>query len=74
MLCLLSSLSGKHHTCVLLRERELISRAFPEAFWAFDCALVLWAIVKYGGDRLRATGPRPALFAANCKPHFPFCQ
>ncbi|KAI9634952.1 fungal-specific transcription factor domain-containing protein [Dioszegia hungarica] len=39
--------------------------AFPEAFWAFDCALVLWAIVKYDGDRLRATGPRPALFAAN---------
>ncbi|ORY25649.1 fungal-specific transcription factor domain-domain-containing protein [Naematelia encephala] len=39
--------------------------AFPELFWMFDCALVFWAVVKYGLDSLKSSELRSALFAAN---------
>lgn len=58
---------------VSLRVRcKLMSSAFPEAFWAFDCVLVFWAIVKHGSDAFQSGGLRSALFAANCKCPFSY--
>ncbi|WWC62694.1 uncharacterized protein I303_105291 [Kwoniella dejecticola CBS 10117] len=46
---------------------EFSRGSFAELFWTFDCALVVWAIVKYAPHQITKTnqGLRSALFAAN---------
>ncbi|WWC88487.1 uncharacterized protein L201_003398 [Kwoniella dendrophila CBS 6074] len=45
---------------------EFSRGSFAELFWTFDCALVVWAIVKYAPHQLSSsTGLRSALFSAN---------
>ncbi|WVR06415.1 hypothetical protein IAU60_003446 [Kwoniella sp. DSM 27419] len=41
--------------------------SFAELFWTFDCALIIWAVVKYAPQQISSssTGLRSALFAAN---------
>ncbi|WVF68904.1 hypothetical protein IAT40_003677 [Kwoniella sp. CBS 6097] len=39
--------------------------SFSELFWTFDCALVVWAVVKYAPHQISSSGLRSALFAAN---------
>lgn len=46
---------------------EFSKGELADFYWTFDCALVLWAVVKYGLDSLKAKGLRSALFAANCE-------
>jgi hypothetical protein len=45
---------------------ELTSSHFAEPFWAFDCALIFWVIIKYGQDSVHSYELKSALFAANC--------
>ncbi|WRT67886.1 uncharacterized protein IL334_004860 [Kwoniella shivajii] len=44
---------------------EFSRGSFAELFWTFDCALVVWAVVKYAPHQITNTGLRSALFAAN---------
>ncbi|WWC70866.1 uncharacterized protein I206_104818 [Kwoniella pini CBS 10737] len=44
---------------------EFSRGSFSELFWTFDCALVVWAIVKYAPHQITNKGLRSALFAAN---------
>lgn len=50
---------------------KLTNSHFAEPFWAFDCALIFWVIIKYGQESVHSSELKSALFAANC---MSFCR
>lgn len=43
------------------------SRHYAEPYWAFDCALIFWSVIKFGQESINSSELKSALFAANCE-------
>ncbi len=53
----------------MLKNGDWIS-TFAEVVWTLDCALALWAILKYGPDLPRTEGGHGKRETVKCQPDF----